>query len=277
MQARTTTAGAIPSFETSSRTAPENYERYFVPSIAAPLAGELVRAARLRPGERVLDVACGTGVVTRLAAERIGPEGGVTGLDINPGMLAVARRLTPPEAAVEWREASADALPFEDATFGVVLCQMGLQFFPDKHAALREARRVLAPGGRLLLNVPGPTPPIFGILAEGLARHVSPEAAAFVHQVFSVHETRELQDLLSVAGLVDVSVRAREVRLRLPPPDEFLWQYVHSTPLAAAVAELDAERRAALGREVVAGWERFAEHDGLGLALRVVLATARAI
>src|SRR6185503_2261928 len=105
-----------PSFEKYGGTAPENYERYFVPAIAAPLAEELVRAAGLRAGERAIDVACGTGVVARLAAARVGDMGAVAGVDINPGMLAVARTVTPPEVAIDWHEASADTLPFADAT-----------------------------------------------------------------------------------------------------------------------------------------------------------------
>jgi SAM-dependent methyltransferase len=269
-------AGQIPSFENYSGTAPENYERYFVPAIGAPLAAELVDVAELRPGERVLDVACGTGIVTRLAAERVGADGAVAGVDINPGMLGVARSAARPELGIDWHEASAEALPFQDGTFDVVLCQMGLQFFPDKLAALRQARRVLVPGGRLALNVPGPTPRIFGILADGLARHVKPEVAGFVHQVFSLHEVQELESLVSGTGFVDVSIRASDERLHLAAPEEFLWQYLHSTPLAAAVAELDGERRAAFAREVVAQWEPFMEHDALILLLRVVMASARA-
>ena len=268
--------GVSPSFENYGGTAPENYERYFVPAIAAPLAEELVRAAGLRAGERVIDVACGTGVVARLAAARVGGEGAVAGVDTNPGMLAVARTVTPPEVAIDWHEASADTLPFADATFGVVLCQMGLQFFPDRRAALREARRVMVPGGRLVLNVPGPTPTIFGILAEAIARHVNRQMAQFVHHVFSLHEAAALGDLLSSSGFVDVSSRARTEKLRLPAPGEFLWQYVHSTPLAVVAAELDAESRAALARDVVAQWEPFVECDALILPLRVLTATAHA-
>ena len=269
-------APQIPSFDNYGGSAPENYERYFVPAIAAPLAAELLDAAALSPGERVLDVACGTGIVTRVAAERVGADGAVAGVDINPGMLGIARSAAPPELGIEWHEASVEALPFQTGTFDVVLCQLGLQFFPDKLAALRQVRRVLASRGRLVLNVPGPTPPIFDILADGLARHVKPEAAGFVHQVFSLHEVRELETIMSGAGFDEASIRACEETLRLAAPEEFLWQYLHSTPLAAAVAELNGERRAALARDVVAQWEPFVEHDALVLRMRVVMASARA-
>jgi ubiquinone/menaquinone biosynthesis C-methylase UbiE len=265
------------SFETYGGSAPENYERYFVPAIGAPLATDLIDIAALRAGERVLDVACGTGIVTRLAAVKVGASGTVAGLDINPGMLAVARSATPPGMTIEWHEANAQALPLPDGAFDVVLCQMGLQFFADKLAALGEMRRVLAPSGRLVINVPGPTPRVFGILAEALARHVKPELAAFVQAVFSLHDPRELQVLLRGAGFREVAIRSDTRTLRLPAPAAFLWQYVHSTPLAAAVAQADDQTRAALERDVVAQWDAFAEDGAAALMLQldVVVATAR--
>jgi ubiquinone/menaquinone biosynthesis C-methylase UbiE len=146
-------------YETYGGSAPGNYERYFVPVIGAPLATDLIDIAGLRPGERVLDVACGTGIVARLAAERVGSTGTVTALDINPAMLAVARSVASPGMSIEWYESSAEAMPLPDEAFDVVLCQLGLQFFPDRLAALREMQRVLAPGGRLVICVVGPKPP----------------------------------------------------------------------------------------------------------------------
>src|SRR5690606_1369490 len=96
---------------------PQNYERYFVPAIGAPAARGLMGIAALRPGERVLDVACGTGVVARLAAEAVGGSGTVAGLDINPGMLMVARSSVPAGMTIEWHEAGAESMPFADAAF----------------------------------------------------------------------------------------------------------------------------------------------------------------
>jgi ubiquinone/menaquinone biosynthesis C-methylase UbiE len=160
-----------------AQNAAENYERYFVPAIGAPVAADLVEAAAIRPGERVLDVACGTGIVTRLAQERVGSEGTVAGLDPNPGMLAVARQTAPPEPRIDWYEAPAEAIPLPDESFDVVLCGMGLQFFSDKEAGLREIRRALVGGGRLVANLPGPTPSALEAMAESLAEHISPDVA----------------------------------------------------------------------------------------------------
>jgi len=252
-----------------------NYEKFFVPTIGAPLAEDLVRRAALRMGDRVLDVACGTGVVARLASEEIGANGTVVGLDVNPAMIDVARSTTPSDKSIEWHEANAENMPLPDASFDVVLCQMGLQFMPDKHAALREMGRVLVPGGRLVLNLPGPTPQIFAIMAKAFARHVGTEAAGFVSQVFSIHDTAEIRNLLSGAGFRDISVQANTKSLHLPAPEEFLWQYVYSTPLVGVVAKADNDIRDMLERHIVREWKDFVKDRGMLLQVRVVVADVR--
>ncbi len=128
------------------------YERLMAPAIFAPWTRDLVALAAVRPGERVLDLACGTGVVARAVAVQPGGAGPIVGLDLNPGMLATARAVAT-DLPIDWREGDATALPFADGAFEVVFCQQGLQFFPDKPAALAEVHRVLAPGGRVLLSV----------------------------------------------------------------------------------------------------------------------------
>ncbi|GMO92884.1 methyltransferase domain-containing protein [Bradyrhizobium sp. TM239] len=133
-------------------SAPELYERYLVPAITAKWAVDLVERTGLRPEEKVLDVACETRIVARLASLRTG-SGRVTGLDLNQGMLSVARNASGGDGAIEFIDGSALDLPFAAVTFDVVLCQLGLQFFPDQGMALREMRRVLLPGGRLAVSV----------------------------------------------------------------------------------------------------------------------------
>jgi ubiquinone/menaquinone biosynthesis C-methylase UbiE len=263
------------SFRQYGGNAAENYERYFVPAIGTPFATALLDAAGLHQGERVLDVACGTGVVTRLAAERVGPDGAVAALDINPALLAVARSVPSSGAAIEWHEATAESLPLADESFEVVLSSLGLQFVPDKASALREMRRVLAPVGRLAIATVGPKPPLCAILEQALARYVKPEVAAFIRVVFSLHEPQELEKLTRGAGFRDVEVRSKALTLTLPRPAEFLWQYVQSTPLAAAVAQIDDVGRAALERDVVAGWPSFVKDGTLVDDVNVVLTTAR--
>lgn len=250
-----TSMASGPYDATFAKKAAESYERNFVPSIGAPVALELIEAADLRPGERVLDVACGTGIVTRLAADRVGAEGSVAGLDPNPAMLAVAREAASGGMPVTWHEGPAEHMPLDDERFDVALCGMGLQFFGDRAAALREIRRALVPGGRFLANVPGPTPPPFQWMADGLRRHVSPQSAGFVDAVFSLHDTDELRTLVEDAGFTRVEVRSKETALDLGAPGDFLWRYVESTPVAAEVAKVDGERRRALEREFVEACE----------------------
>jgi ubiquinone/menaquinone biosynthesis C-methylase UbiE len=269
------TSSSAVSFKQYGGNAAENYERYFVPTIGMPFATALLDAATLQIGERVLDIACGTGVVTRLAAEQVGPKGAVAGLDVNHAMLAVARSVPSSGSAIEWHEANAESLPLADGSFDVVVSSLGLQFVADKASALREMRRVLAPEGRLAIATVGPTPPLFAILEQVLARHVKPEVAAFVRAVFSLHEPQELEKLTNGAGFRNAEVRSKTVSLILPEPREFLWQYVHSTPLAAAVAQIDDEARAALERDFIAGWRSFAKDGTLTDDIPVVLTTAR--
>jgi ubiquinone/menaquinone biosynthesis C-methylase UbiE len=270
----TTTASQRIYGQAYGGSAPENYERFFVPAIGGPLAHDLVAGAGLRPGERVLDVACGTGIVTRLAAERVAPGGSVAAVDINPGMLATARAVVPERFAVRWYETSAEAMPLPDAAFDVVFCQLGMQFVADKPAAVREIRRVLAPGGRAYVSVPAPTR-FFNVMDDAFARHGMPAAAAFVRMVFSLNNAATLERMFQDAGFREVSCQSLAKQLRLPPAREFLWQYIQSTPLAPTMAELGADVRAALERDIVDGWREWATDDGLTYEQTILLATGR--
>lgn len=263
------------TYEKYSANAAENYERDFVPVIGTPFARRLIVAARLAPGERVLDIACGTGVATRLAAEAVGSSGSVAGLDVNPGMLEVARAAAPAGTAIEWHQGSAEDLPLPDASFDVVLCSLGFMFFPAKVEALREMRRVLVPGGRVLLGTPGPTPPLFEAIDRALTAHVGPGASMFVHAVFSVHDPAEVRELMDTAGFDEVETEIDTVPLRVAPPAEFFWQYVHSTPLAAIVGELDEGARVALEHDVVERCQPFVDGDAAVMEPSLLVASAR--
>ena len=259
-------------------SAPENYEQFFVPVIGKPLARELVDLARLRAGERVLDVACGTGIGARLAAERVGSSGAVVGIDVNPGMLAVARTVSKSNGlSIEWYESAAETLPLPDNSFDAVLCNLSLQFFQDKPAAVREMWRVAARDGRVLIGVPGKISPVFVTMADALATHIAPELAGFVHQVFSLYDPDELERLLTGAGFREVRIFSEPRTLRLPAPKEFLWQYVNSTPMAQALNGASDESLAAVEQDVVAAWQAFVEDDTFMYPQDIILATAHKI
>jgi ubiquinone/menaquinone biosynthesis C-methylase UbiE len=257
-------------------TATENYERYFVPTIGAPLAARLVAAASLSGGERVLDVACGTGVVTRIAFDRVGTSGRVAGADVNAGMLSVARSIAASSGRtpIEWYETAAEAMPLPDAAFDVVFCQLALQFFGDKAAALREMRRVLAPDGRAYVSVPAPTA-FFQVFERAVTRYAGAPIGAFVHQVFALNDRAELERLFRHAGFRHIEVRTDATRLALPAAADFVWQYVHSTPLAGPIGQLSDESRTALEREVVSGWQGWASGGGMQYEQPVLTAIAR--
>jgi SAM-dependent methyltransferase len=256
--------------------AAERYERWIVPFITGPLVLPLLDLAELRAGERVLDVACGTGAVSRLAARRVAPSGAVTGLDLNEGMLAVAGRLPLPSGlTIDWREGSALALPFADRAFDVVVCQLGLMFFPDRLTALDEMRRVLTPGGRVALSVwTGPSP-YFTAQREGLARYVSAEAASTSTVAFSLGDAAELGGLLEGAGFRDVVVHLVRLTLRLPAPEEFVLRHLSALPPAELIAAAGEETRAALIAHMKDATSGYVDGYGLAVPQEIHVATGR--
>jgi ubiquinone/menaquinone biosynthesis C-methylase UbiE len=235
-------------------TAAQLYQSFFVPTIATPVSSELLATAKLRPGERVVDVACGTGVITRAAAERVGSTGTVTGVDIAPDMLEVAKATPAAGAPIAWHEADAAALPLPDASYDIALCQMGLMFVDDKPGAIAEIHRVLAPGGRIVLNTPGRIQPLFEAMERAIVEHINPDLGAFVSAVFSMDDPTVLAGLLREAGFDDVSSTEYVARFSLPEPAEFLWTYINLTPMGPLVARASDDAKAAMEHQVVAAW-----------------------
>lgn len=255
------------------------YETNFVPAMFLPWSEELLGRAKPRPGERVLDVACGTGIVARQVAPLVGANGAVTGLDISPQMLEVARSLPLPSGAtIEWREGNAEELPFEEASFDLVLCQQGIQFVPDKLAATREQRRVLSPGGRAVVAVWRGIEhqPVFGILEPAMNRHIGQGPGA----PFSFGDADTLRALFDDAGFSEVALDSVSRKVHFPSADGFVRMVVMS---AAAVipelAELDDAARKALidivGRDVDGQFDPYREEEGLTfpMSAHVVVAT----
>jgi len=253
--------------------AAENYQKYFVPVIGGPFGLDLVNEAGLRPGERVLDVACGTGTIARLAAERVGSNGRVSALDVNAAMLSVARSL-PSAVPIKWYETAAESVPLPDQSFDVIFCGLGLQFFADKSAALREMHRVLKPGGRVYISTPVPNT-FFDLFDRAIARHVSEEASVFVHAVFSLNDPREMEALLTDAGFSAAASRLQTRSVQLPPAREFMWQYIYCTPLMAVLPQSGNAQTEALERDVVSGWQPWAAGDGLRYDQSTLFSAAR--
>jgi ubiquinone/menaquinone biosynthesis C-methylase UbiE len=191
------------------------YEQAFVPALFQEWAPRVVAATRLEPGQRVLDVACGTGVLAREAASRVGPAGLVAGLDSNRGMVTVASRLAP---RVQWHTGTAEALPFPVASFDAVVSQFGLMFFGDRVRALREMLRVLAPGGRLAVAVWDSVENIPAYAAEGalLARVAGQAAADALRAPFALGDPQELASLFVNAGVANARVETEHATAHFP-------------------------------------------------------------
>jgi len=256
--------------------AAELYERYVARYILGPWAPLLADAARLAPGERVLDVACGTGVVTRVAAQRVGSAGHVVGIDLNPGMIAVARSLAAPQGAtIEWDARSALDLGLEDQSFDVVLCQQGLQFFPDKALALREMRRVLRRGGRVAISVWNSTGLYNSAVGDALAKLVGDETATRFCASRKAPAKEELQGLLSDAGFSDVEVQVSRINVHLPRPDQFALDHLAATPVAPVIAAADSDLRKKIGTSVMQQLHGYAAGDGVTYPEETYVLTAR--
>ena len=256
----------------------ELYERYLVPAKFGPWAADLVALGAPQPGERVLDVACGTGVVTRLVVPHVGATGKVVGVDLSAGRLAVAGALSSvPGVTIEWREGDVSALPFSNANFDLVFCQQGFQFFPDRSITLREMSRVLVSGGRLALSVwlsiehqPGAL-----AMAEALQRHVSAEAAAFRHTPFALGEAEDIEAPMKEAGFCDVVIRPTVKTVHFPSAEAFTIRYLSGVaPLARMVSEVDDNARSALLKDVSAALQSYVDSDGLSIPTASHLVTA---
>lgn len=196
-----------------SGNAAELYDRYVVPYFLGPWAPGLVEVAALRPGERVLDVACGTGVLACTAAERVGGSGTVVGLDPNEDMLAVARQKS---ASIEWRNGRAESLPFPDDSFDAVVSQFGFMFFEDQRAALREAMRVVRPGGRVAVAVCDALDhsPGYAVLAELLHRLFGEQVAEAFRTPFVCGDPEQLLCLCADAGAANAKVMRHDGTVR---------------------------------------------------------------
>ena len=259
-------------------SAPEVYERELVPAVFGAWAPILVDLARPMLGERVVDIACGTGIIARVAAVKVGPTGAVAGIDLNPGMLAVARSLktTNDAASVQWHEASADRLPLSDGSFDIAYCQLGLQFFADRPAALREMRRVLSSKGRLALMVwcginesPG-----FESFAEILERNIGVAAATIMRAPFGLADADELSRLVITAGLQNIEVQRKVGTVDFPSVERFVLSYVAGSPLAGHVSQASDVVRERLTADTELALEKYVCSRGLSFPIAAHLLTA---
>jgi len=254
------------------RSPAEVYEEQFVPALFRHWGPLLCDAANIGPGDRVLDVACGTGALTLAAVGRIRPGGAVLGLDANPEMLAVARRKP---ADVEWHEGRAESLPFADATFDAVVSQFGLMYFDDPVTALREMQRVLRPGGRLAVAVCDALEhsPGYAALAALLERLFGGRVADAFRAPFALGDAAALSALCVDAGLAEAGIAQHQGTVRFASIDALVsTERACVWTLGGLLDDAQFER---LRREAQAVFRPYADASGMvAFAMPALLITA---
>lgn len=255
---------------------PEIYEQALVEPLFRPWAGSLLQDVELAAGDRVLDVACGTGVVARTAKERLGHTGRIVGVDLSPAMLDVARRVAPD---IDFRQGDAGALPLDDGEqFDVVVCQQGFQFFPDRAAGALQMRRALAPDGRLGVSTWRPDEE-FPVLLE-LRRLAEKHVGAIDDRRHSLGDAGVLESLLRNAGFRDVGSKTLSRTIRFDDGSVFVrLNAMALVGMSAASKDMGDEKRAqvveAITRDSAPVVEANTDERGFAYEISTNVATAR--
>ncbi|HBY99075.1 MAG TPA: transposase [Chloroflexi bacterium] len=261
-----------------AREAAERYEQILVPAILGPAAQALANWAEPGEGESVLDVGCGTGVAARFAAEKVGASGRVIGIDVNAGMIEVARSLsTINGTAIEWYENNACQLPLEDQEVDLVLCAQSLQFMTDRRSALAEMHRVLKPDGRAALSLwcDIQENPYFHALTETIARHISQDTAAGLMAIFGLSKANEIRSVLSEAGFHSIKMKVQQLNLALPKLKDFVPRHIIATPMAAGFNAASPLVQVKVIQEVAERLELYTTESEVCIPFRTHLVLAR--
>jgi len=242
---------AIPSGFQLQGNAAYVYESQKVPTIFRPLAKLTLDSISLVGCTRVLDVACGTGIVTRLLTERLGPGATIVGIDVNRAMISVARQFTPKLGTmVEWHEADVCALPFDAGLFDLAVCQQGLQFFPNKFQALAEVRRVLVPHGRIALTVWSEISPLNMAMADVVRQKLNLTIAQRLLEPFAFREAAVIRSLMIDAGFTDVTVQTLAVQRQIGTAATAIPQELAGSPISEDFALLDSDTKASIVQNI---------------------------
>ncbi len=229
----------LPQHASFTGSIPAFYDRHLGPVLFEPYARDLARRMPTQDGVRILETACGTGTATRRILERLPANASVVATDLNPGMLDHARASLGKDARVEWRAADAQQLPFPDASFDAVAMQFGIMFVPDKPLALREARRVLKPGGRFVFSAwDSFDRNSFGRITHDVVRSMFPEdPPTFYLTPFGDHDRAEHEKRARAAGFGDVKVEGVGFESMSESAEHFAMGLVRGNPVALAITD----------------------------------------
>jgi ubiquinone/menaquinone biosynthesis C-methylase UbiE len=218
---------------------PENYDRYLGPALFEPYARDLAARVDAGEGASVLELACGTGILTRLLRERLPRGARLTATDLNEAMIDYAARKFSHEGNVEWKQADASDLPFGDESFDAVACQFGFMFVPDKAKAFSEARRVLKPGGSLLFNVWDALErnDLAHVAHTTISKFFERDPPTFYQVPFSLHDTEVVTSLLTSAGFKNIKLTPLAFPSVSPSAAEAARGLVEGNPVIMAIRE----------------------------------------
>jgi SAM-dependent methyltransferase len=266
-----------PNHQPVDTTAGEAYEKHIVPAMFVSWAKYAVNWAAPRAGEQVLDVACGTGIGARTAAKCVGPAGKVVGLDIDPGVVEVARRAAKAEGApIEWHCASALEMPVPDGAFDLALCLQGLQFFPDRVAGFAEIRRALKPAGRLVATLWCQLE--FNKGHEAMVRALESQKvdASAAKKACTFADIGEIRDSVKRGGFKSVEIRTENDVTDFPSFDSFIEGMTVGAPSARrALALLPAGGYDQFVRDVKAALKPYLANGRLAYPMRTHILLAR--
>jgi ubiquinone/menaquinone biosynthesis C-methylase UbiE len=252
---------------------PDAYEKYIVPAYTGAWAKEIVNRACLSEGEKILDVACGTGLVARIASEKQSSTDLIYGLDVNEVMVKKAQEI---EENIKWHHSDVTDMPFPNNHFDVIFCQQGLQYFPDPALALKEMNRVLAGNGRILLSVWRPIEysPFYASLYKVLEKYISIKAASTLSGAFNFGDLRKLKTLFANAGFNNININIVIKQMSYSPFDEFVVGGMMATPFFKDIQEMNESKREKMLLEIYKSNQDYIDDNGLAAPLESYIVNA---
>ncbi len=256
---------------------PEAYEKFIAPAFGGVWAQDIVERAALRKGDRILDVGCGTGIVARFAYQSLGDSVHITGIDVNRIALEKAREISERNATrVEWKQADVTALPFPDDEFDVLLCQQGLQYFPDRSRALSEIHRVLVDQGRIVFSVWRSIEfsPFYLAIHKALQDYVSQKTAAVLASAYTLSDSVLLRTLFEGAKFKNINIRIVVKQMRYSPLEEFLFGSIFASPFANDILALEYLKREEMFQTIHKSISNYIDDDGLAAPMECYVVSA---